>query len=52
VVEPELEPLDDFSDDEDEDEDDELAVDSELEPLDELDELFAELLAASRLSVR
>lgn len=49
LVELELEPLeDDFSDD------DEL-VDSELEPLDELDalaELFAELLAASRLSLR
>ena len=41
-----LEPLDDdFSDDE-------LAVDSEPDPLDELDELFAELLAESRLSVR
>ena len=42
----------DFSDDE-EDEDDEL-LDSELppEPLDELDELFAELFAESRLSLR
>jgi hypothetical protein len=51
LVELELEPLeDDFSDDED----DEL-VDSELEPLDELgapEELFAELLAESRLSLR
>jgi hypothetical protein len=49
LVELELEPLeDDLSDDED----DELVVDSELEPLDELDELFAALLAESRLSVR
>jgi len=51
LVELELEPLDevelDFSDD------DEL-LDSELpvEPLDELDALFAELLAVSRLSLR
>jgi len=50
VVELVLEALDDdFSDDED---DDELAVDSEPDPLDELDEFFAELLAESRLSVR
>jgi hypothetical protein len=49
VVELELEPLeDDLSDDED----DELVVDSELEPFDELEELFAALLAESRLSVR
>jgi hypothetical protein len=53
VVELELEPLDeDFSDDFSVDDDVELAVDSELEPLDELEELFAELLAASRLSLR
>jgi antitoxin component of MazEF toxin-antitoxin module len=51
LVELELEPLDevelDFSDDEE-------LVDSELaeSPLDELDELFAEVLADSRLSVR
>jgi hypothetical protein len=50
VVELELEPLEevelDFSDDDDE-------LDSELaEPLDELDEVVAELLADSRLSVR
>jgi hypothetical protein len=51
VVELELDPPDDdFSDDEDED--DELVADSELEPLDEFDELFAELLAESRLSLR
>jgi hypothetical protein len=49
VVELELEPLeDDLSDDED----DELVVDSELEPLDEVDELVAALLAESRLSLR
>jgi hypothetical protein len=51
VVELELEPLDD---DLSEEEDDEL-VDSELEPLVELDaleELFAAVLAASRLSLR
>jgi hypothetical protein len=52
LVELELEPLDavelDFSDDDDE------LLDSELpaEPFDELDELFAELLAVSRLSLR
>jgi hypothetical protein len=50
VVELELEPLEevelDFSDDDDE-------PDSELaDPLDELDEVVAELLADSRLSVR
>jgi hypothetical protein len=51
LVELEPEPLDevelDFSDDEE-------LVDSELaaSPLDELDELFAEVLADSRLSVR
>ena len=56
LVELELEPSDDveldlsdFSDDEDE-----VLVDSELpeEPLGELAELFAELLAESRLSLR
>ena len=50
LVELELEPLDevDFSDDDDE------LLDSELpaELFDELDELFAELLAVSRLSLR
>jgi hypothetical protein len=51
LVELELEPLDevelDFSDDAE-------LLDSELpvEPFDELDELFAELLAVSRLSLR
>jgi hypothetical protein len=51
LVELELEPLDevelDLSDDEE-------LVDSELaaSPLDELDEVFAEVLADSRLSVR
>ena len=50
LVELELEPLDevelDFSDDE--------LLDAELlsEPFDELDALFAELLAVSRLSLR
>jgi hypothetical protein len=53
VVELVLEPLDDdFSDDFSDDEDDEPPVDSEPDPLDELDELFAALLAESRLSVR
>ena len=47
LVELELEPFeDDFS------EDDELVESGLLEPLDELDELFAELLAESRLSLR
>ena len=52
LVELELEPPDevelDFSDDDAELLDSELPV----EPLDELDALFAELLADSRLSVR
>jgi hypothetical protein len=49
LVELELEPLDDELDlsDDDDDDDDEL-VDSELE----LDELFAEFLDESRLSLR
>jgi hypothetical protein len=47
VVEPALEPLEDvFSVEDDE------VVDSELEPFDALDELAAELLAESRLSLR
>jgi hypothetical protein len=51
VVELVLEPFDDdFSDDFSDD--DEPPVDSEPDPLEELDELFAELLADSRLSVR
>ena len=52
LVELEFEPLDevelDFSDDDAELLDSELPV----EPLDELDALFAELLAVSRLSLR
>jgi len=52
LVELELEPLDevelDFSDDDAELLDSELPV----EPFDELDALFAELLAVSRLSLR
>ena len=51
LVELELEPFDDDFSEDDFSVDDEL-VDSELEPLDELEELFAELLAASRLSLR
>ena len=50
LVELELEPFDEVELDFSDDDDDEL-LDSEL-PVDEVDELFAELLAVSRLSLR